>query len=243
MISSLLANSIGISEPHFQDNIAKHTNIQTKQDEHKRGYSKYAIGGLSLITLGTTAGMIYFARQNIKLNKKIIESAKSIQESTLPKIINTAKSPEVIETTTKPTKQSLVQGILRQISKDLNEYLKKCQDNKVNPEKIDEILTKAVGEENVYERPFKSTPLHPRGRVKQYTSPNGRVYVLETHEVLGKNVTRLYMHDKDKNLRAYLFPDGTFRLNSFKSEESHFITTAKGKRWMEKSRFLNNGAK
>lgn len=217
----------------------KPNHIVETQKETKNGY-KYALGGMSLITLGTTAGMIYFARQNAKLGKNIVstisETSKAIEEKVAPQVTEKI-------TTQKPSKKPVVQGILKQISRDLSEYLKKCQDNKVNPEKIDEILTKAVGEENVYERPFRATPLHPRGRVKQYTSPNGRIYVLETHEVLGKNVTRLYMQDPDKHLRAYLFPDGTFRLNSFKSEEAHFTTTAKGKRWMEKSRFLNNGAK
>lgn len=236
MVNPFLSKSTGLFNPIPQNNTIKPAKPQSEEHKQKTDYSRYAIEGLSLIALGTTAGMIYFARQNAKLGKNIVskisETSKTIEEKV---------APQVTETTPKPAKKAVVQGIIRDISKDLQEYLKTCKDGKINPEKVDEILTRAVGEENVYERPFKATPLHPRGRVKQYTSPNGRVYVLETHEVLGKNVTRLYMHDKDKHLRAYLFPDGTFRLNSFKSEESHFITTAKGKRWMEKSRFLNNG--
>lgn len=226
--------------PVAQSKLNRIPKNQSVQKETKSDFYKYALGGMSLITLGTTAGMIYFARQNTKIGKnlvsKISETSKTIEEKVTPQVTDKKTVP-------KPVKKGVVQGIIRDISKELQEYLKTCKDRKINPEKVDEILTKAVGEGNVYERPFTATPLHPRGRIKQYTSPNGRIYVLETHEVLGKNVTRLYMQDKDKHLRAYLFPDGTFRLNSYKSEEAHFITTAKGKRWMEKSKFLNNVAK
>ena len=48
------------------------------------------------------------------------------------------------------------------------------------------------------------------------------------------------MFDKDKNLRAYLFPDGTFRLNSYAMSDAHFITSHKGKAWIDKSDFNSN---
>lgn len=103
---------------------------------------------------------------------------------------------------------------------------------------MDEILTKAVGKDNVIERPFLENGNIGIGRVKEYVSPNGKIYVLESHNCSAGNVTRLYMQNEDKHLRAYLHPDGTFRLNSYSNENSHFNTTAKGKRWMERSKFL-----
>ena len=110
---------------------------------------------------------------------------------------------------------------------------------KINPEALDEILTRTVGKENVKERPFKPAECMSRGRVKEYKASNGRVYILETH--LHKEegyVTRLYLAHRDRDLRAYLHPDGSFRLNSYGMSLSHFETTAKGKRWMENSPFL-----
>ena len=134
----------------------------------------------------------------------------------------------------------VVKGSIRKISVDLKEYLKTCQNNRVNPEKLDEILTNAVGESNVVERAFVTNEAHKKGRVKHFHSPNGRVYVLEAHDSPTGNVTRLYMFDKDKNLRAYLFPDGTFRLNSYAMSDAHFITSHKGKAWIDKSDFNIN---
>ena len=141
-------------------------------------------------------------------------------------------------------KSSFIPGIIKQISADIKEYMQKSgidkKNNKINPEKLDEILTKAVGEDKVTERPFKENGEYGVGRIKEYLSPNGKVYVLEAHESSNGIITRLYMTEKDKHLRAYLHSDGTFRLNSYTTKDSHFETTAKGKRWMEKSKFLTN---
>ena len=113
------------------------------------------------------------------------------------------------------------------------------KNKKINPEALDEILTKIIGEENVKERPFKPMECMSKGRVKEYSAPNGRIYVLETrlHNEEGY-ITRLYLTHRDRDLRAYLYPDGSFRLNSYAMRNSHFETTAKGKRWMENSPFL-----
>ncbi len=140
-------------------------------------------------------------------------------------------------------KDEVIPGIIRQISVGIKDYIKRCgidkNNNKVNPKELDDILTKAVGTDKVKERPYLENGIKGRGRVKEYLSPNGRVYVLESHDSPKGVVTRLYMHDKDKNLRAYLHADGTFRLNSYTSDEAHFSTTAKGKRWMDESKFYD----
>ena len=142
-------------------------------------------------------------------------------------------------------KNEVVPGIIRQISVGIKDYMKKCgidkNNNKINPEALDEILTKAVGENNVKERPYQANGVKDAiGRIKEYASPNGKIYVLESHSSPKGVVTRLYMQDKDKHLRAYLHADGTFRLNSYTSDEAHFATTAKGKRWMEKAKKPKN---
>lgn len=153
-------------------------------------------------------------------------------------------TPKTDNNTPKENSKEVVPGIIRQISKDIKEYILKCgiskNNNKINPAALDEILTKAVGEKKVKERPYIENKKVAKGRVKEYYSPNGKVYVLETHDSPKGVVTRLYMHEKDKHLRAYLHADGTFRLNAYTSEEAHFSTTAKGVRWMESSKFLTN---
>lgn len=141
----------------------------------------------------------------------------------------------------KRRKDEVVPGIIRQVSVGIKDYIKRCgidkNNNKVNPKELDDILTQAVGTDKVTERPYLENGIKGKGRVKEYLSPNGRVYVLESHDSPKGIITRLYMQDKDKHLRAYLHADGTFRLNSYTSDEAHFSTTAKGKRWMEDSKF------
>ena len=230
---------------------------------------------LSAISLGTLAGIFYFARRgsfrlkpsefvsnktygeipeyySSKVEFAIAEPNSATTMDIKPKwnALTTVYKDELSTESKKaaapnnkkgPKKNEVIPGIIKQVSIDIKDYIKKCgidkNNNKVNPEVLDEILTKAVGGEHIIERPYTENGIKGRGRVKEYTSPNGRVYVLETHDSPKGIITRLYMHDKDKHLRAYLHADGTFRLNSYTSAEAHFDTTAKGKRWMEKSKF------
>lgn len=274
MINPLQMQSIGFTARRtIQNKPVQSTDKQSEQEKSKNNGYKYALYGMSLVALGTTAGMIYFARRNVRLNKDIFRGIsegntsstprpKFYEQTTTPLPFNPNegyKPPTVAKpkweitstrdvdasrrTPTTPVTRPVVTGILPSINKNLGEYLKTCEKGKINPEKVDEILTKAVGEQNVTERPFRTSRLHPRGRVKKYQAPDGKTYVLETHEVLSNNVTRVYIEGPKSEMHAYLFPDGTFRQNSFREKEAHFTTTSKGKRWMEKSRYLNNGAR
>lgn len=180
--------------------------------------------------------------------------------------VKTCVSDEFVTTSSKisshdkktDTNKCVIKGIIADISEDIKRYMRVSsidhKNNVINPERLDEILTAAVGKDNIVERPYVTSVQrrdgkvirsrnYARGRVKQYKSPNGKVYVLEAHEAQRGIVTRLYMYDKDKHLRAYLFPDGSFRLNSFRLSDAHFRTSNKGIRWMESSPFLNISAK
>ena len=228
---------------------------------------KCVMAGLSLVALSTTAGLIYYAgrtkslKKEIEVLKKPLTTLQGVEDGSAHIVtaeVNPVKKEGVehlisdgltsleqdVAELNKPQEAvnnkkrgRVVKGIIRKISVDLKEYLKTCQNNRVNPEKLDEILTNAVGESNVVERAFVTNEAHKKGRVKHFHSPNGRVYVLEAHDSPTGNVTRLYMFDKDKNLRAYLFPDGTFRLNSYATSDAHFLTSRKGKAWIDKSEF------
>ena len=276
---------------------SSNTNIQpTKQptsqakevsktaDSQKNREKLYAGLGLSLVTLSTIGGILYFTKRGHARVKHLGPTTQTSElfpqygenTTTFVYMANGAKNQTVharpewealisgyaeksyegtlndVSKATKkpPTEKSarherreneVIPGIIRQISTSIKDYMRKCgidkTNNKVNPEALDEILTNAVGEGNVKERPYLENGIKSKGRVKEYKSPNGRVYVLEAHDSPNGVVTRLYMHDKDKHLRAYLHADGTFRLNSYTSQEAHFDTTAKGKRWMENSKF------
>lgn len=166
---------------------------------------------------------------------KYIEEEKEIPKNKKKHSVQNSHKPE------RTYKKNAIPEICSQIRVYMQKMGIDYKNQKINPEGLDEILTNIVGKENVAERPYLENGLITRGRVKCYYVSENTKFVLETHPAPNENaITRLYIANEDKNMRAYLFPDATFRINSWGMNLAHFDTTAKGKRWMDASRFHKN---
>jgi len=117
----------------------------------------------------------------------------------------------------------------------------------VDPNKLDEILTKFVGKNNVVEETFKPNGRIPIGRKKIYIINEREKLVLECHskENAEGYVTRLFdiidpvngnlQSRKKFPLRSYLMPDGSFTEYVHYNPKAHLDSGNFGLNWINQS--------